>query len=115
MSSEGASERLAILSNAQISAALESHAIIISQNQDGEPLLSEGYCNGRFQIGGTRVPLYGTYRIADGLMCTTTGEGDRAQESCARIYRDTSGRLYRRYIDAPTATLVHINAVPMQC
>lgn len=63
-------------------------------------MIIETYCRGRLTVLGTRVPMYGTYSIRDGALCTSFVQ---AGESCERIYIDQAGRYLRGDINASGA------------
>lgn len=100
------------LTDSEIASAIESHAVVISRGDDNQIMIAEAYCDGRFALEGTRVPIYGTYAIRDDLLCTVV---EQRGERCAQIYRSETGQLFRRHLSDPGATLVPLDIVELEC
>ena len=86
------------LNDSEIAAAIEGRFRVITRDPETRrAMIIETYCRGRVTVLGTRVPMYGTYSVHDGALCTSFVQ---AGESCERIYVDQAGRYLRGDIDA---------------
>jgi hypothetical protein len=100
------------LSTEEIIAEVDEHVVVISRvRETGRIMIGEMYCNGRVEVGGTRVPIYGTYAIRDGMMCRRFEVGG---EECARFLRAENGDLYRDWVDSEAAPVL-MDLVEIDC
>lgn len=101
------------LSNEGIATEIEGHAVVITRARETRrPIISESYCGGRVEVGGTRVPMYGTYEIRDGMLCH---QFDAGGEECARVLKSPNGALYRQWVNNSDAGPVQMDIIEMEC
>jgi hypothetical protein len=88
------------LTTEEISALIEGHTLTWGPHFDPN-MYAELYCRGRYELGGTRVPVYGTYRISEDQLCLRYENGDR---TCRQFFVDAEGRHYRSGADTDGRT-----------
>ncbi|UPT62494.1 MAG: hypothetical protein M0D54_19405 [Hyphomonadaceae bacterium JAD_PAG50586_4] len=107
------SSSLRVLDEDELRTKVEGHSIILLGTRDGHNI-SQYFCDGRTVIGGTRVPIPGTYTISDDRLCVTN-ELAGAQPGCARFLVDDDGGLYRQSLEREDSTPIRVESTPVPC
>ena len=73
----------------------------------------EIYCEGRYIMTGTRVPIHGTYSIEENAVCMTGEIGGATH--CHRYFLDTAGQVFRQSVEQGGRAPIRVEVAPVEC